>query len=163
VKGAVVSAEQPISETGSEAVSVPARVRRILVAEDDESVARLIGIVLGKDGHEVILVGDGAAAVERAGRERFDLILLDGRMPILDGFAALRALRAVRSEVDVPIVMLTAQRRPEDMAAGFAGGVSDYLTKPFSPAQLRARVGSWLLRAEGRDRGAVRAPTLDTA
>ena len=128
--------------------------RRILVAEDDSTVARLIAVALGRDSHEVVIVGDGAAAVERAGRERFDLILLDGRMPVLDGFAACRALRAGLEDPAVPIVMLTAQRRPEDIATGFSHGATDYLTKPFTVAQLRARVASWLLRAEGPRRAA---------
>lgn len=124
-------------------------VRRILVAEDDASVARLIALALGRDGLEVVVVGDGAAAVERAGRERFDAILLDGRMPVLDGFAACRALRAQRAGHDIPIIMLTAQFSADDAARSFEHGATDYLTKPFSLAQLRARISAWLLRAEG--------------
>ena len=126
-----------------------ARRYRILVAEDDVSVARLLALALGRDGHEVVVVGDGAAAVERAGRERFDGILLDGRMPVLDGFAACRALRVGPAGRDVPIVMLTAQAGADDAATSFAHGATDYLTKSFSVAELRARISSWLLRAEG--------------
>jgi two-component system response regulator MtrA len=124
-------------------------VRRILVAEDDESVARLIALALGRDGHEVVVVGDGAAAVERADRERFDAILLDGRMPVLDGFAACRALRVEHVGHDIPIIMLTAQFSADDAATSLAHGATDYLTKPFSLAQLRARINAWLLRADG--------------
>ena len=127
---------------------MPTRAR-ILVAEDDPDVGPLLEEVLEEDGYEVLRATDGAEAVRLAEQHTFDLILLDVEMPTLDGIAACRALRADPRLEAVPIVMLTARTGEDDLAEGFAEGATDYMTKPFAVAQLRARVRSWLTRAAG--------------
>lgn len=121
---------------------------RVLVADDDDDVAALLRAVLEEDGCEVHRACDGAEAVRLAQAVRFDLILLDRQMPELDGSAVCRAVRADTAQRGVPVVMLTASGGRADIAAGFAEGASDYITKPFSVAQVRARIRSWLRRVE---------------
>jgi two-component system phosphate regulon response regulator PhoB len=118
---------------------------RILLAEDDDMMARLIVAVLGEDSVDVTRVGNGIDAVAAARREHFDLVMLDWEMPGLDGPSACRALRTEPTLGDVPIIMVTARCQPEDLRTGFDSGASDYLTKPFSIGQLRARVHRWLM------------------
>jgi len=90
-------------------------------------------------------MGSQAVALARAGA--FDLIMLDVQMPNLDGLSAARQLLADPRLADVPIVMLTGRTADRDIEAAFAEGVTDYITKPFAVAQLRARVRSWLSRS----------------
>ena len=120
----------------------------ILVADDDPTILRLLTLALEQDGFRIVTASDGEAALRLARLERPDLILLDWQMPSADGMEVTRRLRnepdpALR---DVPVVLITAQSGPENTAAGFAAGVTDYLTKPFRPAHVRARVQAWLLR-----------------
>jgi Response regulators consisting of a CheY-like receiver domain and a winged-helix DNA-binding domain len=120
----------------------------ILVADDDPTIVRLLTLALEQDGFRVVTASDGEAALRLARLEHPDLILLDWQMPSADGMEVTRRLRnepdpALR---DVPVVLITAQSGPENTAAGFAAGVTDYLTKPFRPAHVRARVQAWLLR-----------------
>ena len=120
----------------------------ILVADDDPTIVRLLTLTLEQDGFRVVTASDGEAALRLARLEHPDLILLDWQMPSADGMEVTRRLRnepdpALR---DVPVVLITAQSGPENTAAGFAAGVTDYLTKPFRPAHVRARVQAWLLR-----------------
>jgi CheY-like chemotaxis protein len=120
---------------------------RVLVAEDDDSLAKLLGTVLRHDGCVVTRVDNGAAALRAAQRGDFDLILLDVQMPELDGYQTCRAMRAESKLKDVPIVMLTARGDREAMVEGFAALATDYMTKPLAIAQVRARVRSWLSRS----------------
>jgi CheY-like chemotaxis protein len=120
----------------------------ILVADDDPTIVRLLTLVLEQDGFRVVTASDGEAALRLARLEHPDLILLDWQMPNADGMEVTRRLRnepnpALRG---VPVVLITAQSGPENTATGFAAGVTDYLTKPFRPAHVRARVQAWLLR-----------------
>ena len=127
----------------------PARISggaRVLVADDDDDVAELLRQVLVEDGCTVTRARHGREALRLARAERFDLILLDRRMPELDGSEVCRALRADPRIPRVPVLMLTASGSRADIAAGFADGASDYITKPFSVSQVRARVRSWLTR-----------------
>ena len=136
----------------------PELVRRvgphtILVADDDPTIVRLLTLTLEQDGFRVLSASDGEAALRLARLEHPDLILLDWQMPNADGMEVTRRLRnepdpALR---DVPVVLITVQSGPENTAAGFAGGVTDYLTKPFRPAHVRARVQAWLLRPRAED------------
>src|SRR5262245_25059478 len=123
----------------------------ILVVDDDPTIVRLLTLSLDPDGFRVVTASDGMAALDQARREHPALILLDWQMPGADGIEVTCALRrdpdpALR---DVPVVLITAQSGPDNAAAGFAAGVTDYLTKPFRPAHVRARVHAWLLRRRG--------------
>jgi len=120
---------------------------RILVADDDRSVLQVLETVLSGDGYQVVTAEDGAAALELARHDGFDLILLDVQMPKLDGLEAARQLRRDEKLADVPIVILTARTSDKDIEAAFAEGVTDYITKPFAVSQMRARVRSWLSRS----------------
>jgi CheY-like chemotaxis protein/phosphoribosyl 1,2-cyclic phosphodiesterase len=120
----------------------------ILVVDDDPEIVRLLGLTLEPEGFRVLSSADGETALEIARAERPDLVLLDCNIPRRTGLEVCRALRA---EPDprlraVPVVLLTAQAREEDTAAGFAAGATDYITKPFRPAHVRARVHAWLQR-----------------
>ncbi|MQY16052.1 Alkaline phosphatase synthesis transcriptional regulatory protein SphR [Streptomyces sp. RB5] len=117
---------------------------RILVAEDDAMQARLIRVYLEREGHEVQVVGDGRAALERARTVRPDLLVLDVMMPGVDGLDVTRILRA--EAADVRILMLTARTTEEDLLLGLDLGADDYLTKPYSPRELTARVRVLLRR-----------------
>ncbi|MDF6043458.1 response regulator transcription factor [Streptomyces sp. JH14] len=129
---------------------------RILVAEDDVKQARLIRIYLEREGNEVQVVADGRSAVDRARSTRPDLIVLDVMMPNVDGLDVCRILRA---ESQVPILLLTARTTEEDMLLGLDLGADDYMTKPYSPRELTARVRALLRRAKsaGGDESAVLA------
>ena len=123
---------------------------RILVAEDDPKQANLVRIYLERDGHTVQVVGDGRAALDRCRAYRPDLIVLDIMMPIVDG---LDVCRILRSESDVPIVLLTARTTEDDKLLGLDLGADDYVTKPYSPRELAARVRALLRRAAGQRPG----------
>ena len=120
----------------------------ILVADDDPVMVRLLTLALEQDGFRVVTASDGKTALRLARLERPALILLDWEMPGADGMEVTRTLRAETDPAlrDVPLVLITAQSGAENTAAGFAAGVTDYLTKPFRPAHVRARVQAWLLR-----------------
>jgi DNA-binding response OmpR family regulator len=123
----------------------------VLVAEDDPKQAELIRRYLERDNHRVVVVHDGRAAIDEARRREPDLIVLDVMMPKVDGLDVCRILRA---ESDVPIVLLTARTTEEDVLLGLDLGADDYVTKPYSPRQLAARVRAILRRVRRvRDRG----------
>jgi len=117
----------------------------ILVAEDDQDVAGSLEAALTRDGHTVVTVADGVAALYEAGRSRPDLIVLDVLMPRLDGLEVCRRLRA--AEDPTAILMLTARDLIQDRVAGLDAGADDYLVKPFALDELRARVRALLRRA----------------
>ncbi|GAA1768468.1 response regulator transcription factor [Luedemannella helvata] len=119
---------------------------RVLVAEDDAKQANLLRVYLEREGHSVQLVADGRAALERCRAYRPDLVVLDVMMPLVDGLDVCRILRA---ESDVPILLVTARSTEEDLLLGLDIGADDYLTKPYSPRELTARVRA-LLRRSGR-------------
>jgi CheY-like chemotaxis protein len=120
----------------------------ILLVDDDPDIVRLLTLTLRPEGYRLLSANDANAALEIARAERPDLLLLDWNLPGRNGLEVCRALRA-ESDPDlrnVPVVLLTAQVGAEDTAAGFAAGVTDYVTKPFKPAHIRARVHVWLKR-----------------
>src|SRR5262245_9093513 len=117
---------------------------RILVAEDDPKQAHLIRVYLERDGHSVLVVGDGRKALEHSRERRPDLLVLDVMMPGVDGLDLCRILRA---ESDVPILLVTARSTEDDKLLGLDLGADDYVTKPFSPRELAARVRALLRRA----------------
>jgi len=117
---------------------------RILVVDDDPTVAEIVVKYLERDGFAVDAVGDGVTALERAREELPALVVLDLMLPGLDGLEVCRALRELAS---VPVIMLTARGDEEDRVAGLEVGADDYLAKPFSPRELAARVKAVLRRA----------------
>jgi len=119
--------------------------RTILVVEDDKKMADLIRLYLERDHHQVVVIHDGQQAVEMARQKRPDLIVLDLMLPGLDGLDVCRTLRA-ESRNDVAIIMLTARSTEEDKLTGLNLGADDYVTKPFSPRELVARVRAALRR-----------------
>jgi DNA-binding response OmpR family regulator len=121
---------------------------KILVVDDDPNVVELVRLYLERDGHQVLIANDGVAGLEMAREELPDLIVLDLMMPRMDGMEVCRTLRA---ESSVPVVMLTAMVEEDDRLAGLDLGADDYVTKPFSPRELAARVRA-VLRRTARDR-----------
>jgi DNA-binding response OmpR family regulator len=117
---------------------------RILVAEDDLKQANLIRIYLEREGHSVLVVHDGRQALESSRTRKPDLLVLDVMMPGVDGLDVCRILRA---ESDVPILLLTARSTEDDKLLGLDIGADDYVTKPYSPRELAARVRALLRRA----------------
>jgi DNA-binding response OmpR family regulator len=118
----------------------------ILVVEDDRDIAELIAHYLGRAGHESTLVGNGPDALASARERPPDVLVLDLMLPGLDGLEVCRAMRADRLTADVPIIMLTARAEEADRVAGLELGADDYVTKPFSPKELVARVNAQLRR-----------------
>jgi DNA-binding response OmpR family regulator len=120
---------------------------RILIVEDEKHLAQGLCFNLEAEGHEVDVVGDGETALQRilAERRRYDAIILDVMLPGRDGFSIAAQVR--REGEFVPILMLTARGRPEDVLAGFEAGADDYLPKPFELAILIARLRGLLRRS----------------
>ncbi len=118
---------------------------RILLVEDEHHLAQGLRFNLEADGHQVVVVADGELALQRLGRERFDIVLLDVMLPGRDGFEVATTLRNAGDFV--PILMLTARGRPDDVLRGFESGADDYLPKPFELAILLARVRGLLRRS----------------
>ncbi len=123
-------------------------MHRILIVEDEQDIADLIGFNLQRAGFEVLKAHDGIAGTEVALRERPDLIVLDLMLPGRDGYGVFRELRRDSRTSDIPVIMLTARAQTEDRIQGLEAGADDYLTKPFSPKELMLRVQAILKRSE---------------
>jgi two-component system response regulator MtrA len=121
---------------------------RILLVEDDESVRKGVTLLLERAGVRVRGVGDGREALDAFAEQRFDLVLLDVMLPSLDG---LEVCREIRRTSNVPIIMLTARTDPTDIVVGLELGADDYVTKPFDPKVLVARVRAGLRRRATQD------------
>src|SRR5689334_4679591 len=121
---------------------------RVLVVEDEQHLAQGLRFNLEEEGYEAEVVGDGESATEKllANREHFDVVVLDIMLPGKDGFHVVAELRAARNYV--PVLMLTARGRPEDVLKGFASGADDYLAKPFDLSILLARLQGLLRRSQ---------------
>ncbi len=113
---------------------------RILVADDDPISIKLLNFRLRSVGHEVILAVNGGEALEIATREKPDLVLLDIMMPVMNGFQVLRKLKSQEETKNIPVIMLTSKVLEKDVVFGLEAGAEDYITKPFSFAELNARV-----------------------
>ena len=126
----------------------------VLVVDDEAKIRELVGAYLQREGHHVLLADTGTEALSLAERLAPDLLILDLGLPDLPGEELLRLLR--RSS-DIPVIMLTARAGERDRVSGLRLGADDYLTKPFSPRELMARVEAVLRRTGGTS--AVRTPT----
>ena len=118
----------------------------ILVVEDDKHTRKLLETILKREGYSVLKAEDGVIAMEVLENNHVDLIILDIMMPNMDGYEFAKELRD--AECMIPILMATAKQLPEDKKRGFIVGTDDYMTKPFSPSELVARVKAHLARYE---------------
>jgi two-component system alkaline phosphatase synthesis response regulator PhoP len=124
-------------------------MKRIFVVEDDPGIAFGLKLDFEAEGYEVATESDGQSALERACGEKFDLILLDVMLPRKDGFEICRQLR--RAGSNTPIILLTAKAQEAEKVMGLELGADDYITKPFSPRELRARVKAALRRTRNSE------------
>ncbi len=120
---------------------------RIVLAEDDPNQAKIVKLYLEREGHAVVVADNGMVALEEVRRREPDLLILDVMMPKLDGHDVCRILRA---ESEVPILLLTARSTEDDMLIGLDLGADDYVTKPYRPRELMARVRALLRRTTAR-------------
>jgi DNA-binding response OmpR family regulator len=120
-------------------------VPTVLLVEDDTGIAMPLSRALQREGHEVVVVGDGPAALACAGQDEVDLLVLDLGLPGMDGLDVCRRLRRARPEV--PVLMLTARTDEVDFVVGLDAGADDYVAKPFRLAELLARVRALLRRS----------------
>ena len=127
---------------------------RILVVEDEPDIALGLQDDLVRHGHDVEVVGDGTAALTRADAGRWDVILLDVMLPGLDGFEVCRELR--RRGNRTPVILLTAKTQEAEKVLGLELGADDYVTKPFSPRELRARIKAVVRRFDDEAAGVER-------
>jgi len=126
----------------------PAPLRRALVAEDDQDIGQLLAHYLQKAGFTPTVVTNGREVIPHVRREPPEIIILDVMMPGMDGLEVCRALRADAETAAVPIIMLTARAEESDRIVGLELGADDYITKPFSPNEVIARVRALLRRAQ---------------
>jgi DNA-binding response OmpR family regulator len=131
----------------------------ILIVDDEPQIAEIAGDYLRRAGHETAVAGDGARALQALRERRPDLVVLDLGLPRVDG---IEVARSIRRDDDLPIIMLTARADEDDRLRGLEVGADDYVTKPFSPRELVARVAAVLRRAapQGDERGLLRVGDL---
>ena len=118
----------------------------VLIVEDDRNIAELLQMYLEKEGYAVTVAGDGGQGLAKFRTIKPDLVLLDVMMPVMDGWAVCRAIRA---EATTPIIMLTAKGETDDKVAGLKSGADDYITKPFEMKEVLARIEAVLRRTSG--------------
>jgi DNA-binding response OmpR family regulator len=118
----------------------------VLVAEDDEDILELVAGLLEERGYEIARAADGREALGLISARCPDLAVLDVRMPKVDGFEVSRRIRAGGDTRELPVILLSALAREQDVALGFDAGATDYIKKPFSPEELVARIESILGR-----------------
>ena len=130
----------------------------ILLVDDEESIQTLLTYPLERDGYQVVQARDGEEALRRFGEEDVDLVVLDVMLPRLDG---LEVCRRLRTQSNVPIIMLTARGEELDKVLGLELGADDYITKPFSIREFRSRVRALLRRAASAPPGTVREEVIE--
>jgi DNA-binding response OmpR family regulator len=138
--------------TDGSAIAAAPHPNRILIADDDAELLALIGFALRHAGFQVVATGDGTSALKIFEREPFALMILDIMMPGADGFAV---CEAVRTRSSMPVIILSARNNESDIVRAFEIGADDYLTKPFSPRTLLARIHAILRRTDSSPRGTL--------
>ncbi len=128
----------------------------VLIVEDDRNIAELLQLYLEKEGYAVTMAHDGGKGLEKFRAIKPDLVLLDVMMPVMDGWAVCRAIRA---EAQTPIIMLTAKSETDDKVLGLRAGADDYITKPFEMKEVLARMEA-VLRRTGTGTADVKARRL---
>ena len=137
---------------------------KILIVDDDLDTLRLVGLMLQRQGYEIVAASNGTQALNMAQSDHPDLILLDVMMPDMDGVEVTRQLRQNEHTRDVPIIMFTAKTQVEDKILGFEAGADDYLTKPTQPRELFAHVKAVLARtSKAKKPAAPAAPVIQAA
>ncbi|AKK05117.1 MAG: MtrAB system response regulator MtrA [Corynebacterium sp.] len=131
--------------------------QKILVVDDDPAISEMLTLVLSTEGFDYVVVNDGGQAVGVFQRENPDLVLLDLMLPGMNG---IDICRAIRQESTVPIVMLTAKTDTVDVVLGLESGADDYISKPFKPKELVARVRARLRRTETTATGSIEVGDL---
>ena len=131
---------------------------RILTVEDDERIRTSVKLALEDEGWQVLEAETGEDAIATFTREPTDVVLIDIMLPGIDGFEVCRSVRRLS---DVPIIMVTARADTHDVVAGLEAGADDYLTKPFVPKELSARIRALLRRARSADTGVTRMRFAD--
>jgi DNA-binding response OmpR family regulator len=126
---------------------------KVLIVDDDRTLSDVIAYTFKREGFDVILAEDGESAYQRWENDSPDLIILDVNLPKEDGF---RVCKRIREQSDIPIILLTVRSDEEDILGGFKFGADDYITKPFSPRQLIARVKAVLRRSKKRSPATIR-------
>lgn len=124
---------------------------KIMLADDEQQIRDMVAFKLEATGHEVLLARDGGEAMTVAAAGHPDLIILDVMMPILDGFEVLRRLKAAPALREIPVIILSAKGREQDVMTGLRGGAVDYIVKPFSLKELTARVEIALRKRQSDD------------
>lgn len=122
--------------------------KKILIIEDEKDIRDLLEHYLKREGYDVKIAKDGEAGLHKASQERFDLVLLDLMLPQVDGLEICRTLRSQSQTADLPIIMITAKVEEADRIVGLEMGADDYITKPFSPREVVARVKALFRRLE---------------
>ena len=125
----------------------------IMLAEDEPQTAQLIQFKLKQAGFTVVHAPDGEQALTLVAATRPDMIILDGLMPVFDGFEVLRRIKEDPRHRHIPVLMLTARSRDKDVVSGLELGAADYMVKPFSPTELLARVRKILGSVAGKEAG----------
>jgi DNA-binding response OmpR family regulator len=141
--------DQSIAAARARAEQVPT----LLIVDDDADIQRILALRLQQDGYRVVRANTGAEALIAAHKQLFDLVILDLLLPDIDGFSVMGALRARTATAMMPIILLSARDSAAEKVRGLQLGADDYVTKPFSPAELQARVSAALRRHE-REAGA---------
>ena len=128
---------------------------KILVVEDEEDILELVRYNLSREGYQVVGILTGEEALRKARTEAFDLIVLDLMLPGIDGLEVAKKLKANEKTQHIPVVMLTAKGEEADIVTGLELGADDYITKPFSPRVLIARIRAALRRQSGQPEDAA--------
>lgn len=127
--------------------------RKILVVDDEEDIRRFLGTVLREKGYEVLLAAEGEKALDLAGRERPEVVLLDIMMPTMDGWEVLRRLKADAATAEIPVVLVSARTEARARALTEGTGVVDFVEKPFSLHDLLRRIEGVLRGTEPKPAG----------
>lgn len=122
---------------------------RILVVDDSEDVRLALATILEDAGYEIIEASDGSQVPDMVAEHRPDLILLDVAMPKVNGFETLRNMKADKATSDIPVLMVTAKGRPEDLSLARSLGARDFISKPWADGEVELRVG-WVLESAAR-------------
>jgi two-component system KDP operon response regulator KdpE len=132
--------------------------RKLLLIDDSQDMQKLVGMFLERDGYEVIRAANGKEGLRQLAKHQPDLVLLDIMMPEIDGWETCKRIREVSL---VPIIMLTAKSQERDIVRGLEMGADDYITKPFDPSELRARIQSLLRRTKDMEKEDTSPRVLD--